>query len=45
MYLPDWIAAADVCDETVTNRDEGEEPRYWGGLWFRYENDPVEIGR
>jgi hypothetical protein len=25
MYLPDWIAAADVCDETVINVDEGEE--------------------
>lgn len=45
MYLPDWIVAADVCDETVTNRIGGSEPRYHGGLWYRYENDPVEIGR
>lgn len=45
MYLADWSHAADVCDETVTTVDEFEESRYHGGLWFRYENDPVEIGR
>jgi len=45
LYMPEWIAAANVCDETVINRGMGDEPRYHGGLWYRYENDPVEIGR
>lgn len=45
MYLPDWEAAADVCDEMVENRDEEEEPRYHGGLWYYHSADPVEIGR
>lgn len=45
LYMPEWIAAADVCDEAVLNRLGAEEPRYHGGLWYRYENDPVEIGR
>lgn len=45
MYLPDWQHAADVCDEVVQNRDGGDEPRYHGGFWFRYEDDPVGIGR
>lgn len=45
MHLPDWIEAADRADETVLNRGGEEEPRYHGGLWYRYENDPVEIGR
>ena len=45
MYLPDWQVAADVCDETVTNRSGGSEPRYHGGFWFRADNDPVEVGR
>ena len=45
MYMPDWINAANVCDEIVLNRYEEEEPRYHGGLWFRAENDQVEIGR
>lgn len=45
MMLDDWAAAADVCDETVLNRTAEEEPRYHGGLWFRYDSDPVEIGR
>jgi hypothetical protein len=44
MYMPDWESAADICDQVVENRDEEEEPRYHGGLWYRYENDPVEIG-
>lgn len=44
MHLPDWMTAADVCDETVLNRDGGSESRYHGGLWYRYENDPVEVG-
>jgi len=45
MYLPDWINAANVCDQIVLNRNSEEEPRYHGGLWFRAENDQVEIGR
>ncbi|WP_375597565.1 hypothetical protein [Devosia sp. Naph2] len=45
MYLPDWEAAADVADETVTNRSGGSEPRYHGGFWFRADNDPVQVGR
>lgn len=45
MYLPDWAAAADVCDEVVKNRDGDDEPRYHGGLWYYHSADPVEIGR
>jgi hypothetical protein len=45
MYLPDWINAANVCDQTVTNRTGGSEPRYHGGFWFRADNDPVPVGR
>lgn len=45
LYMPEWVVAADVADETVLNRTGGEEPRYHGGIWYRYENDPVEIGR
>ena len=43
--LDDWAAAADVCDETVLNRTAEEEPRYHGGLWFRYDSDQIDIGR
>jgi hypothetical protein len=45
LYLPDWIAAADVCDEQPLDRDGNPVRRYWGGLRFRQENDPVEVGR
>lgn len=45
MFMPDWMHAANVCDEIVTNRSGGTERRYWGGLWFRTNNDPVEVGR
>ncbi len=45
MYLPDWAAAADVCDEEVLNRDGDPEPRYACGLWYYHSADPVEIGR
>lgn len=45
MYDPDWAHAADVCDETVTNRTGGSERRYHGGFWFRANNDPVQVGR
>lgn len=45
MYLPDWAAAADICDEVVLNRAGNPEPRYAGGLWGYHSADPVEIGR
>lgn len=45
MYDPDWAHAAGVCDQIVLNRTGGSEPRYHGGLWFRANNDPVQIGR
>jgi hypothetical protein len=45
MYLPDWINAANVCDQNVINRSGGTEKRYHGGLWFRSNNDPIEVGR
>lgn len=45
MYLPDWINAANVCDENVTNRSGGIEKRYHGGMWFRANNDQIEVGR
>ncbi|PDT79948.1 hypothetical protein [Sinorhizobium sp. BJ1] len=45
MYLPDWINAANVCDQNVTNRAGGTEKRYHGGFWFRASNDPIEVGR
>ncbi|KSV79011.1 hypothetical protein N182_18640 [Sinorhizobium sp. GL2] len=45
MYLPDWINAANVADQNVTNRTGGTEKRYQGGFWFRANNDPVQVGR
>ncbi|MHC2297436.1 hypothetical protein [Rhizobium mongolense] len=45
MYLPDWINAANVGDQNVTNRTGGTEKRYHGGFWFRASNDPIEVGR
>ncbi|MCB1463268.1 MAG: hypothetical protein KDJ90_12780 [Nitratireductor sp.] len=45
IYLPEWETAADVGDEQVTNRDGETESRYHGGLWFRADNNPVEVGR
>lgn len=45
MYMPDWINAANVCDQNVTNRTGGTEKRYHGGFWFRASNDPIEVGR
>ena len=45
MYLPDWMNAADVCDQAVINRSGGAEARYHGGFWFRASNDPIEVGR
>lgn len=45
LYTPDWAHNADVCDQNVTNRAGGTVKRYQGGLWFRANNDPVQIGR
>ncbi|MBY5553716.1 hypothetical protein J0664_06105 [Rhizobium leguminosarum] len=45
MYLPDWINAANVCDQFVTNRSGGSERRYHGGMWFRANSDQIEVGR
>lgn len=45
LYIPDWINAANVCDELVTNRSAATESRYHGGLWFRSNSDPIEVGR
>lgn len=45
LYLPNWVNAANICDQSVINRDGGSEPRYHGGLWFRANNDPVQVGR
>lgn len=45
MYMPDWMHAADICDQDVTNRVGGTEKRYHGGLWLRANNDPIEVGR
>lgn len=45
LHLPDWENAADVCDEDVTNRQDETESRYHGGLWYRFENSPVDVGR
>lgn len=45
IYLSDFSRAADVCDQTVTNRNGGSEARYYGGFWFRANNDPSEVGR
>lgn len=45
MYLPDWANAANVCDQSVTNRSGGIEKRWHGGFWFRANNDPTEVAR
>lgn len=45
LYMPEWIQAANVCDQVVTNRTGGLELRYHGGMWFRANTDPVDVGR
>lgn len=45
MYMPEYMVAADVADEVVTNRTGGLEMRWHGGMWFRADNDPTEVGR
>lgn len=44
LYMPDWINAADVSDENLLNRNGDTVKRYHGGLWYKYENEPVDIG-
>lgn len=44
-HMPDWMHAANVCDQVVTNRTGGLELRYHGGMWFRANTDPVDVGR
>ncbi|MDO6967000.1 phage tail protein [Rhizobium alvei] len=45
LYLPEWQNAADVSDRIILNRDGVEENLYHGGMWFRAENNPVDVGR
>lgn len=45
MHFPDWMHAANVADQNVTNRSGGTEKRYHGGFWFRANNDQIEVGR
>ncbi|MCX5513414.1 hypothetical protein C3941_23790 [Kaistia algarum] len=45
MDMASWARAADVCDEYVLNRAGGYDRRYHGGLWYRYSNDQVQVGR
>lgn len=45
MFTADWAHAAVVADQSVTNRTGGIEKRYQGGIWFRANNDPVQVGR
>ena len=45
MYMPDWMHAANVADGIVINRIGGVELRWHGGMWFRANNNPVEVGR
>lgn len=45
MYMPEWMHAANICDELVANRTGGLERRYHGGMWFRANTDPVDVGR
>lgn len=48
LYLPEWIVAADRADEIVINRDGQEEPRYWGGISWKYRGDgqdAVSVGQ
>lgn len=45
MFMPEWMRAADVCDQMVLNRIGGLERRYHGGMWFRANTDPVDVGR
>lgn len=41
--LPSFIAAADVCDQVVANRDGNGEPRYHGGWWYGFNVRPADV--
>lgn len=43
--LDSWRHAADICDQTIINRDGASERRYHGGLWFRSADDQVQVAR
>lgn len=45
LYWPDWSHAADVCDASVNDREGNPVPRYHGGLWYRYTDNQVDVGR
>lgn len=45
MYMPEWAQAAEVCDQIVVNRAGEDEPRYHGGIWFRANNDQIQVGQ
>lgn len=45
MHLPDWMNAANVCDQIIINRSGVPENRYFGGLWFRADSDPIDVGK
>lgn len=44
LYLPDWSHAADVCDQSVTDKLGNTKPRYWGGLRYAFSDDQVQVG-
>lgn len=39
----DWIAAANVCDETVTLKAGGSHKRYTAGGVYLHNNDPADV--
>lgn len=45
IYMPDWRHSANVCDQFVLNRVGQQRRRYHGGMWFRAENKPADVGR
>lgn len=44
MHVADWAHAADICDEWVLSRIGVWERRYHGGMWYKTDTDPVEVG-
>lgn len=45
MYLPEWVNAANVGDQILTDRNGNAVSRYTGGFWFRADSDPADVGR
>jgi hypothetical protein len=41
--LADWTAAANVCDEAVTLKAGGTEPRYTLGGYYEFDEDPSDV--